>query len=138
MIGLALPPFMQGDYEMARILLNQTLAIEKARGNTRSIALTLQQMARLETDMHKSRALIEQALALCRELGDTLGVATSLYQLSICFTYFKEYEQSRICSTECIALLRQLEEKDTLIKALCSLSGNPVLPRRIRSVLWNR
>src|SRR5262249_45816271 len=71
----------QGDYEAARSLYDESLAISRELGNKVSIAISLNNLgkiAREQGDPRAARALHRESLLIRRELGDSGGFPWSL------------------------------------------------------------
>jgi tetratricopeptide (TPR) repeat protein len=73
--------YQQGDYETARSLYEQILAIKRALGNDLGIGNSLHDLgivAYAQGEYETARSLFEESLAIRRDLGNRLGVAASL------------------------------------------------------------
>src|SRR5206468_2248739 len=76
--GLA---WQQGDYEAARALHQESLAIKRELGDKGGIAASVNNLglvADSQGDFASARALYEESLALRRELGDKWGISYAL------------------------------------------------------------
>jgi non-specific serine/threonine protein kinase len=76
----------QGDYEDARRLFEEALAIYRERGDLREVAATLGYLAGVHWrrgDCALARQLNQEALELCRGLGDQDGVARTQHSLAL-------------------------------------------------------
>jgi predicted ATPase len=75
----------RGDYEGARELFEEALAIYRERGDLRGIASELTSLGvhrRLVGDYQSARPFFEESLSVCRELGDWLETAAALSNLA--------------------------------------------------------
>src|SRR5207249_3387780 len=71
----------QGDYEAARALHEECLAIHRASGNRSGIAASLNNLGLVtgdQGDYETTRLLYEESLAIRRELGERSRIADSL------------------------------------------------------------
>jgi predicted ATPase/class 3 adenylate cyclase/DNA-binding SARP family transcriptional activator len=110
----------QGDYEGARALLEEKLAIGRDLGDPYGIAWSLNNLgnvarARDQGDDEAARALREEAralyaegLAIFRELGDQEGIAWSLKNLGDVALVQGEHEGARALLEESLAIHRKL------------------------------
>ncbi len=74
----------QGDHDRARMLLTESLTIQRRIGNRQGIASALGNLgdtARQQGDYAVARAYLEESLTVSRELGDRHGIAVSLLNL---------------------------------------------------------
>src|SRR5258708_15582812 len=73
----------QGEYARGRDLLTESVAITRELGDTRIIALSLFDLARLYRlsggDLAQAHPLLDESLTLSRELGDKESIAKCLY-----------------------------------------------------------
>jgi tetratricopeptide (TPR) repeat protein len=74
----------RGDYGTARGLFEQSLGVERARGNKEDIAWTVYQLGHLASaqgEYEMARELFEEGLAVFQEMEDPAGTAASLAEL---------------------------------------------------------
>jgi predicted ATPase/predicted Ser/Thr protein kinase len=105
--------YRQGDYEPARKLHRQALAVRRGLGDRSGVAASLDSLAVVAHDQGeyaRSRERFEEALAIRRELGDQWAIAQSLNNLGVAIENEGDYERSRACHTEALGLRRELGE----------------------------
>ena len=72
---------LRGEYESAARLIEESLALHKALGNTRGAAQSLLTMARIQIvsqgNLAKAGACVDESLSLLKELDDLEGIATA-------------------------------------------------------------
>jgi tetratricopeptide (TPR) repeat protein len=76
---------VQGEYERARALYEESLALFRELGDKRSVAIPLVNLglvAQAQGEYERVRALYEESLALSREVGDKPGIAHGLEGLA--------------------------------------------------------
>ncbi len=82
---LGLVAMAQDDYPAAHSLIEESLALSSALGDTWSIAYALVDLSnpiRIQGEYTKARSLAQEALLLFRKLGDKRGVAYALRRLA--------------------------------------------------------
>src|SRR5258708_17274570 len=78
LLSLAEPVRSRGDYQGAKVMLEEVLALFKEVGDTAYIGWLLYllgDMARLNADYSRSRALLEESLALSQTVGNKTYMA---------------------------------------------------------------
>ena len=101
----------QGDYEAARLLHEESLAIRRELGDTRGVAVSLHNLgfvAEQQGDYEKARALHEECLVIRRELRDKRGIAHSLLHLGNAASYQGDPAAARTLYEESLAIAREL------------------------------
>ena len=73
---------LQGDVDAARALYGESLAICREQGDRVGMALMLNNLGVIASDLASARALQDESLAIRRELGDRMGIADSLSNLT--------------------------------------------------------
>jgi len=114
----------QGDYDQARLRLDESLAQYRILEERRNLAETLNQLGNLaqETgDYIQAVALHEESLALKRELGDRAGVAASLVNLGVMAYNQGALEQARPYFEEALPLFQAVEHPSGVAVALMNL-----------------
>jgi len=75
----------QGDLARARELLEESLALGRARADARNVAYALDNLgtfALAQGDLARARELLEESLPLHRDLGDTVGAIEGLEDMA--------------------------------------------------------
>jgi predicted ATPase/DNA-binding CsgD family transcriptional regulator len=112
---------MQGDAERATILVEESLALSRALGDTPGIAQALYLLghtAWLQGDLARAGALLEESLELCRTMDDRHSVAFTLYNLANLARYQGAYTKARVLLEESLALFRERANKRGMALAL--------------------
>jgi predicted ATPase len=109
---------LQGDNTVARLLLEEGLALSKELGHKSGIArclCSLGQFARSPRDYVAARSLYEESLTLYRELGDKPGIALCLKSLGIIVqhaaTFGEPFREPPTLLEESLALYREMGDK---------------------------
>jgi predicted ATPase/class 3 adenylate cyclase/Tfp pilus assembly protein PilF len=122
--GAGILAWRQGDYEAARGLHEESLAIRRELGDKRCIAQSLYSLGAVTSyqgDYGTARALLEESLAISRELGDKVGIATSLNGLGNMAYNQGDYGTARVLYEESLAINRELGHKQGIAMALFNL-----------------
>jgi predicted ATPase len=101
----------QGDYDSARALLTESLAIARERGNRAGIAASLFELGNIANDherLDEARDLYRQSLEIRRELGDRWGVSVALHNLAVVAEAQKDFANARPLYEEALAAHREL------------------------------
>ena len=112
---------MQGDAERATMLVEESLALSRALGDTPGIALALYLLghaAWLQGDLARAGALLEESSELCRAMDDRVSLAYTLYNLANLARYQGEYAKAGAMLEEGLALFRQRANKRGMALAL--------------------
>ena len=118
--------FHQTDYPAARTLLEQSLALSRARDHRKGIALALNNLGAVaieQGDHSTARALYEESLALLRELGDRHVAAGVLGNLAMVAHECGDLDAARTLSQESLVLSRELGDRGRVADALNTLGG---------------
>jgi predicted ATPase/DNA-binding SARP family transcriptional activator len=102
---------MQGDFEHARVYIDQSLTLQRETKNRCGIAHELHRLgiiAYYVGDYQQAIRLQEETLALCYELGDQCGIARAINGLGIIALDQGDYDQAASKFEECLAVYRQL------------------------------
>ncbi len=119
----------QGDYQQARALHEEALALRRGLGDKRAIATSLNNLgivAKEQGAYEEAITLHEEALALRRDLGDRWGIAASLNSLGVVAQEHGDHDRAAGWYEQSAALLRQLRDKQGLAVVLNNL-GNVAL-----------
>ena len=117
---------LQSDYDMARTLFEESLAVFRDLGNKQGIATVLNglgNIAQERGDYSAAGALHEESLAIERELGNKQGIGTSLINLGVIAFYQGDYSGARALYEECLAISEELDDEESIAYALHGL-GN--------------
>lgn len=122
---------LQGDYETAKSLYEQSLAISRELGDKAGAASALNDLgsvARSRSDYASARSLHEESLAIYQELGPegVQGIAESRFHLGNAATAVGDYASARSLLEESLTSLRRLEDKRSISLTLMCL-GNVAL-----------
>jgi adenylate cyclase len=123
--GLGTVAAMQGNYERARSLYEQSLQIRQQLGDKAqmaSLANNLGIIARFQTHYELARKLAEQSLQLRREIGDRPGIANSLNNLGMALRDLAELGLARSLLEESLSLSRQVGDRWAVANTLSSLA----------------
>jgi len=112
---------LQGDAERAMILVEESLALSRALGDTPGIALAfylLGHAAWLQGDLARAGALLEESSELYKAMDDRDSVAFTLYNLANLARYQGGYAKARVLLEESLALFRERANKRGMALAL--------------------
>ena len=114
-----------GDYEEARRLHEECLALQRQANNAVGAAIMLNDLAITAIqgygDFEGAVALYEEALALQRSVGNRNGMAAILLNLGTDCMELHAYDRAEKLLTESLILFRELEDKGGIAYALQSL-----------------
>jgi tetratricopeptide (TPR) repeat protein len=118
---------MQSDYPATRLLLEESLSIDKDLGPTgrQGLAGALITLGDMETevgDYATASALMKEALGIMRELKDVRGIARALWQLGQCAVRPGDYEQAVAYYEMALPLLQQIGDRSHTAIALSGLA----------------
>jgi predicted ATPase/class 3 adenylate cyclase len=100
----------QGDYDHARRLTEEGLALRRSFGDRPGVASALNNLALLSShqgDYTEARRLIEESLEVQRELGEATGIGMSLVTLGDTLRLQGEFAEARAAFEEALLLNRQ-------------------------------
>ncbi len=112
---------MQGDAERATILVEESLTLSRALGDSPGIARALYLLghtAWLQGDLARAGALLEESSELYRAMDDRDSVAFTLYNLANLARYQGEYAKAKALLEESLALFRERANKRGMALAL--------------------
>jgi predicted ATPase/class 3 adenylate cyclase/Tfp pilus assembly protein PilF len=116
----------RGDYEQARALLEEGLALGREQGMASKADLapllnTLGTVTVNQGDYQRAQMFYEECLALQREWGDQVGIAHVLNNLGVVVSNQGDYEQAQTFLEESLARFRELGIKWGIAYALGNL-----------------
>jgi tetratricopeptide (TPR) repeat protein len=109
-IMLAGPARVRGDYERAKELLEESLALSREVDNKVMIAEALSQLAITTHDLGdtaRAKEILEEGIALCREVGYTYRLCDFLNSRGYVSLLDGEYKRAVALSEEAAALCRE-------------------------------
>jgi tetratricopeptide (TPR) repeat protein len=115
----------QGDYDTARELNGESLAIRRELGDTPGVATLLNNLgiiARFQRDLTSARQMNEESLVLFREMGDRWAVGQLLNNQACVASDEGEYAEARQLLEESLMIRRQLGDKAGLALSLNTLA----------------
>lgn len=116
----------QGDYAAARVYLEQSLALARAREEPREVAfalLNLGYVAAPQGDYAAARAYLEECLAIARKLNDDWTIATALSTLGKVAEFQSDYGKARTCLEEGLRISRRLSDSRGVSYSLDTLGS---------------
>jgi non-specific serine/threonine protein kinase len=123
---------LEGDYQAARTLYEESIAIYRELGERRGIASCLSNLgsvAGAQGDDDAAQALWQESLVIRRELGDPLGVADLLGHLGKAAYQRGDHESARAMWEESLAISRGLRDRWGMSFSLSNL-GRVALDQR--------
>jgi tetratricopeptide (TPR) repeat protein len=102
--------WLQNDYNAARALGEEGLAINREFGNKRGIAMSLNRLGHVASDTGSATTLYKQSLAIFRELGDRWGIALTLMNLAV-MAENSDYNEAKTLYEQSLAIRRELGDK---------------------------
>ncbi|MBI1744576.1 tetratricopeptide repeat protein [Candidatus Acetothermia bacterium] len=114
----------QGDYIAARLLYQESLAIQRELENKGGIAASLHNLgnvAYMQGNFTEARSLYEESLAIKRELGDQRGIAYSFGNLGGVAHDQGDYIAARSFHLESLAIKRNLGDKRGIAASINNL-----------------
>jgi predicted ATPase/uncharacterized protein HemY len=111
----------QADYEAARALHEESLAIKREFGDLSGIARSLDYLgvvAHEQEEYGTARSRFEESLAIRRELGDRLAIADSLNHLGMVAYEQGDYAAARAPHEESLAIRRELGDRSGIAYSL--------------------
>ncbi|HEU4764187.1 MAG TPA: tetratricopeptide repeat protein, partial [Candidatus Eisenbacteria bacterium] len=124
--GAAVLARTQGEYRAAQRMLEEALALARARGDralTGSLVFELGNVANEEADYALARSLYEEALAIRRELGDRRGLSATLHNLGVIAAALGDLDAADSLYREALALHRELGNRAWEAYSLNGLGG---------------
>jgi predicted ATPase/class 3 adenylate cyclase len=127
---LAGPTWIRGDYERAKELLDESLALSRKADDKVKIADALLQLGsatHAQGDHARAKELFEEGIALCREEGFTYQLSENLLSLGYISLLEGDYERGAALNEEAATLLRERGYKGGLYYALDNLGWAALL-----------
>ena len=121
--------WMQGDYDEARVLFDESLTIGRGSGDKKGIADSLNNLgivAWMQGDYVTARILFEESLTIKRELGYKNGIADSLGNLGNVAMVQGDYVQAQVLLEEGLTIRRELGDKWGMANSFVNL-GNAAM-----------
>ncbi len=116
----------EADFQTARNLYEESLAISRALGDDRNVALALAGLAVLAVVQHgdyeTADKLVDQSLGLFEHLGDTWGRRDALHLAGMSFWHQGGYAQAVELTEEVLKLSRELGDQSGSATALINLA----------------
>lgn len=111
----------QGDYERAKVLSEESSAIQRTLGDKRGLAASLNVLGNVLYEQGNYRAswqVHEESLVYGREAGDQHAMAGSLINLATLALHEGDYERAAALCQESLALFREVGDKRGIAFAL--------------------
>ncbi len=122
--GAGILAWHQGDYEAARALFEQCVALRSSTGDRRGVARSLGNLgilARDQGDFDAAVGLLQQSLTIRRELGDQWGIAASLCNLGLVAHDRSDFRSARALFEQCIPIFRDVGDQRSIAGCLSNL-----------------
>jgi tetratricopeptide (TPR) repeat protein len=119
--GAGLLAFSQDDYDQARMLFAESLALQRMVGDKERIAQVLTNLglvAYWQGDYRQAVALLEEALGLFRQIQDKYGMASSLHYIGMAVLNEGDYERATPLIEKSLALFQELDHKIGIAMAM--------------------
>lgn len=104
----------QSDYDTARRLSSEALAIQRELGNRHGIADCLANLgfvALHRGEYDAARSLYEESLVMNRELSNEQGIGDTLSHLALIAYYQGDYGVARALNEQCLAIMRKIGDR---------------------------
>lgn len=114
-----------GELEKARRLYNESLEIEKRRGNQSGVAITLHQLGWLAQDQgeyDEARRLYDESLDIHKRLGDPSGVAVTLHNTAAIAQDQGNIDEARRLYDESLNIHKRLGDQSGIADTLHQLA----------------
>jgi len=115
---------LQGDYEAARMLHEESLTLLRELEDKEGIAAALNNLGNVASELgdHRSAmALYAESLAILRQLGDKVRIAMALGNLGVMACDQEDYPSARRLQEEGLSLFRELGHKHGIATSLGNL-----------------
>jgi len=115
----------QGDFDSAKMLGEESLALSRELGHTSGISSILSQLGfvfMVRGDLDVACSLSEEAVSLARAMGDKSLIANRLHELA--FVLLERGEYASVCDMyeECLVIFRELGDKVGIAASLHQLA----------------
>ncbi len=121
---------VEGDYEEAVARYRESMALRRAVGDVRGIAVALNNLgvaAKDQGDYAAARAHLEESLSLKRDLGDRRSIAVTLNNLGLTANGQRDHPAARGFLEEALEHFRELGDKWGIALALNNLGTTAAL-----------
>ncbi|MBV9469878.1 MAG: hypothetical protein JOZ57_11600 [Abitibacteriaceae bacterium] len=121
LLGTGMTAYFEEAYDLARVSLEEGLAILRAGDYRTHQALALRFLglaAAMQHNYGRANALLAQAVALNRESGETIEQARNLSALIVAAMRQEQYAEARSLLAECLPLLEELGMKFEMVLTL--------------------
>lgn len=121
--------FRQGDYQGAKALYEESLALSRKLAHRHGIASSLHNLGLIamhQAEYEQATPVLEESLTLFRELGDQQGIAASIHQLGFVAMHQGDYDRATALLEESLSLFRGLKN---IVETAASLSNLGVVAR---------
>jgi DNA-binding CsgD family transcriptional regulator len=115
-----------GKYKTAQLLLEESLTLARAAGDTFRIAATLNdlgELARCERHFAQAHAAYEESLSLWRELGSVREAPVTLHNLAYVFLYQGDVERAHALFRESLEAQRAQNSREGVLKDLLGFAA---------------
>ena len=115
----------QGDYDAARALLEESLAVRRSLSDTQGIADALNNLGNVAADIGEyaaARELLEESLASMRTLGDSEGIAATVSNLARVAFWSGDFETAQTLFEESLAADQKRGDEWGRANSLCGLA----------------
>ncbi|MGH9179087.1 MAG: ATP-binding protein, partial [Acidimicrobiales bacterium] len=115
----------QGDYDPARALHSDSLALARTAGDERGVAAAvhgLGNLAALQGDLAAARQLYEEALAIGRQLDDDHVVAATLTNLGTVAHNQASFDEARAFAEESLVVRRRMGDRHGIAMVVGNLA----------------
>ena len=129
------------DHVRAATLFEEALSLLRKAGDVRGVAISLNNLGfatLFDGGYERATALFEEALAKNQEVGDARGVAISLNNLGLASLMRADHERAGTLLEESLTILREEEDKQTVVECLEAMAGVAGARRQARRAarLW--
>ena len=126
LVSLARVAWLQGNYECAQQMIEESLVKVEESGNEWQIAMSQNSLAdivRCREDHAEAAALASKSLTIFRKLGDRPNTAWALYTLGHSARQAGDYQQAIACWKESLSITKELEKHQDVVLCLAALAG---------------
>lgn len=120
--GLGYLSWSQGDFDRAKTLFEESLALSRKEGEEREAAAALNGLGRVASyargDHAMARTFHEEALAIHRKLGNRWGIAKSLYFSGVAAAFQEEYAAAYPLLDEALETFREVGDREGIADSL--------------------
>lgn len=123
--GAGLLARSQGDYQAARAMAEEGLALCRALGDRQGIATMLKDLGIVydyQGDLDTAASLYRESMEIFRDLGDRWGVATNLSNLGTLADMRGQWAEARALYEQSLTLRREIQDKMGVASSLSNLA----------------